>query len=211
MNRMISIIDTKAGNLFSLSACLERIGFNVTIARTPQDVVGEALVIPGQGHFGTVMKNLVLNGWVNFLNQWRNEGNCIVGICVGMQIMFESSEESSTIPGLGWISGRAEKLNFPKQPMVGWAATNFIKETNEQLNLPSGVPYFVNSYAVRESEQCIASTQYGETFCAAVRLNNVVGFQFHPEKSSAYGQELLRMTLMHYLKNSTKNQTTSAL
>ncbi len=188
MNQAITIIDTKAGNLFSLKASLERIGKSVTIAATPDDLKGEQLVIPGQGHFGSVMKNLNRLGWVDCLNDWRSQNNPVLGICVGMQILFEGSQEAPGIKGLGWFNGEAEKLNFPKQPMVGWA-------TIQSKQLIEGTPYFVNSYAIRESEQCIATTNYGETFCAAVKDNKVVGFQFHPEKSSQYGQQLMASVL----------------
>ncbi|WP_144393455.1 imidazole glycerol phosphate synthase subunit HisH [Pleionea sediminis] len=188
MNQAITIIDTKAGNLFSLKASLERIGRTAIIAQTPDDIQGDQLVIPGQGHFGSVMKNLSINGWLNFLNHWRENNKPLLGICVGMQIFFEASEEAPGTSGLGWFKGTAQKLNFPKQPMVGWAKI-------QSTELPEGIPYFVNSYAIRESEQCIATTNYGETFCAAVKDNNVVGFQFHPEKSSQYGQSLMASVL----------------
>ena len=188
MSKAVTIIDTKAGNLFSLKACLERVGKTVTIAATPDDLVGEQLVLPGQGHFGSVMRNLEQSGWIDCLNLWRSQNKPILGICVGMQIFFESSQEASAINGLGWFKGHAEKLNFPKQPMVGWAKI-------QSSTLTEGTPYFVNSYAIRESEQCIATTSYGETFCAAVKDNKVVGFQFHPEKSSLYGQQLMATVL----------------
>ncbi len=188
MSTDITIVDTQAGNLFSLRAALERIGKTVTIAQTPEQIKGDALVIPGQGRFGTVMNNLSNNGWLSTLNDWKNNNKTILGICVGMQIMFEGSDEDPEAQGLGWFNGRAEKLKFPKQPMVGWASIN-------TKALLEGTPYFVNSYAVRESEQCVATTQYGETFCAAVRQGNVTGFQFHPEKSSQYGTQLLSTVL----------------
>ncbi len=183
-----TIVDTQAGNLFSLKAALERIGRQVIIAQTPQQVVGEQLVIPGQGRFGAVMRHLEKNNWIECLTQFKQNNKAILGICVGMQIFFESSGEDPGTQGLGWLKGSAEKLNFPKQPMVGWAPLTTKK-------LPEGTPYFVNSFAVKESEQCIAQASYGETFCAAVKLNSVTGFQFHPEKSSQYGLQLLSLIL----------------
>jgi imidazole glycerol phosphate synthase glutamine amidotransferase subunit len=134
------------------------------------------------------MNHLTNNGWIEPLNQWKNDNKLLLGICVGMQIMFEESDEDPGIKGLGWLQGRVEKLNFPKQPMVGWAP---LKTTE----LIAGTPYFVNSYAIRKAKQCIATTHYGETFCAAVRQNNLIGFQFHPEKSGQYGNRLLSTVL----------------
>ncbi|WMS87412.1 imidazole glycerol phosphate synthase subunit HisH [Pleionea litopenaei] len=186
----VTIIDTKAGNIFSLKACLQRLGCEVMVAKTPAQVVGDRLIIPGQGHFGSVMQQLTTEGWLSFLNQWKSEDKYLLGICVGMQVFFEQSEESPGVLGLGWLDGKVKKLNSPKQPMVGWSSCQFSTASFE-----SGMPYFVNSYAIKESQQCIATTSYGETFCAAVKLNNLVGFQFHPEKSSHYGSKLVAQAL----------------
>ncbi|MEE4243803.1 MAG: imidazole glycerol phosphate synthase subunit HisH [Kangiellaceae bacterium] len=191
IDQTITIVNTQAGNLYSLKAALEKIGNKVVIADTPDQVVGEKLVIPGQGRFGTVMSNLTKNDWVPFLNQWREQHKLILGICVGMQIFFEGSAEDPDAIGLGWFEGKAAKLDFPKKPMVGWAPLTIEKDQS----LPSGMPYFVNSYAIREAKQCIAQTTYGETFCAAVKQDNICGFQFHPEKSSQYGLEILASQL----------------
>ncbi|NVJ50188.1 MAG: imidazole glycerol phosphate synthase subunit HisH [Gammaproteobacteria bacterium] len=190
MSSVVSIVNTQAGNLYSLKASIERLGCAVEIADTPDQVRGERLVVPGQGHFGSVMQNLESNNWLPALQQWREDNKPLLGICVGMQIFFSGSDESPAASGLGWLKGRVERLAFPKQPMVGWAYCEFSHQ-----DFRSGMPYFVNSYAVRESEQCIAKTAYGEAFCAAVKDNNLVGFQFHPEKSSQYGQALIQRAL----------------
>ena len=182
--KKILIIDTKAGNLFSLQAAINRLGFQSTIEDQPSDSIYDAVVIPGQGRFGTVMKNIRANGWDTYLENARRTNLPIFGICVGMQIFFEASDEDPEATGLGWFKGKAEALDFPKKPMVGWA--NLTSEI-----WPNASVYFVNSYAVKASDYSIATTTYGEKFCAAVKKDNFIGVQFHPEKSSQQGSEII--------------------
>ena len=186
--KQILIVDTKAGNLFSLKAAIERLGFAVTILDRPNQGQFDGVVIPGQGRFGTVMKNLSQNGWPEYLKQVYQQSIPMLGICVGMQIFFESSQEDPEARGLGWFKGKVEKLDFPKKPMVGWA-------TLTSQIWPQAIVYFVNSYALQSSDISIASTTYGETFCAAVSSGSFVGMQFHPEKSGRVGIELISQVL----------------
>ncbi len=187
--KKILIIDTKAGNLFSLSAAIERLGFSSVILQKPNDERYDAVIIPGQGRFGTVLKNIISNGWLNYLNQLRGTDIPILGICVGMQIFFEASEEDAGVAGLSWLKGKAEALDFPKKPMVGWA--------NLTSNIwPKQCVYFVNSYAIKNSKYSIADCHYGEKFCAAVAFENFVGVQFHPEKSSTNGAKIIEQILL---------------
>lgn len=188
MNKTVLIIDTKAGNLFSLRAAIERLGYEVTILQQPDDQQYDAVVIPGQGRFGTVMKNIRANNWVPYLQQIKLQNTPMLGICVGMQIFFEASAEDEGVEGLSWYKGKVEALDFPKKPMIGWAELS--SET-----WPEAYVYFVNSYAIRKSEYSIATTTYGETFCAAIRDGSFTGVQFHPEKSSDTGAEIIRQTL----------------
>ncbi|TQV88749.1 imidazole glycerol phosphate synthase subunit HisH [Aliikangiella coralliicola] len=186
--KKILIIDTKAGNLFSLKAAIERLGFAVTILDKPNDETFDGVVIPGQGRFGTVLKNIRENKWDVFLESARQINLPILGICVGMQVFFEASEEDSNVAGLSWFKGKAKALDFPKKPMVGWA-----KLDSEMWS--DSVVYFVNSYAIKQSDLSIAETCYGETFCAAIKKDNFIGVQFHPEKSSEAGSEIIRQAL----------------
>lgn len=186
--KKILIIDTKAGNLFSLRAAIERLGYQVNILQKPDDQEFDGIIIPGQGRFGTVMKNICENQWDKFLNDCKDTAIPILGICVGMQIFFESSDEDPSIAGLGWLQGKVAKLNFPKMPMVGWASLESQLFDNKTV-------YFVNSYAVKESNQSIATVNYGETFCAAVQFKNFTGVQFHPEKSAESGSEIIKQIL----------------
>ncbi len=196
----ILIIDTHAGNLFSLRSAIERLGYKVTIGQMPDNQTYDGIVIPGQGRFGTVMKNITTNGWLPYLEKVRNTPTPMLGICVGMQIFFEASAEDEGIKGIGWFKGRAAALDFPKKPMVGWA-------TLDSEIWPNTIVYFVNSYAIRESEHCIAKTTYGETFTAAIRQGNFTGVQFHPEKSSDAGAELIRQVLRRDKLKSGAKQT----
>jgi len=186
--KRILIIDTKAGNLFSLKAAIKRLGFSPTVLQQPNEDLFDAIVIPGQGRFGTVVNNLVADGWFDYLNAHKGTNIPILGICVGMQIFFERSEEDVGIKGLSWLKGKAKALDFPKKPMVGWASL-----TSELW--PESCVYFVNSFAIKSSDYSIAKCTYGEIFCAAVKFENFIGVQFHPEKSSLSGAEIIRQVL----------------
>ncbi len=186
--KKILIIDTKAGNLFSIAAAIERLGFETSIREKPCSEKFDAIVIPGQGRFGAVMKNIRNNHWDSYLERARNAEIPTLGICVGMQIFFESSDEDENIEGLSWFKGQAQALAFPKKPMVGWA--NLDSEIWPDISV-----YFVNSYAIKTSDITIATTNYGEEFCAAIKYENFTGMQFHPEKSSEVGSKLILQAL----------------
>ena len=186
--KKIVLIDTGAGNLFSLQAAIERLGFNVTLLQKPDNKDFDGIVIPGQGRFGEVVKAIRQNNWEQTLLLAQEKAIPILGICVGMQIFFEASAEDPDAVGLGWLKGEVESLNFPKKPMVGWARLN--------SNLwPEAEVYFVNSFAIRHSEFEIATTTYGDTFCAAIRFDRLTGVQFHPEKSSVQGSQIIQQAL----------------
>lgn len=185
--KKILIIDTRAGNLFSLKAAVERLGFKAVILDKPNDddIHGiDGIIIPGQGRFGTVMKNIQANGWASYLENKRLQNIPMLGICVGMQIFFEASEEDENVAGLCWFSGKVKQLDFPKKPMVGWARI-------KSKQWPDACVYFVNSFAVKSSKQSIATTLYGETFCAAIKQDSFTGVQFHPEKSGQTGSQII--------------------
>ena len=183
---MIGIVDTSAGNLTSVRAALDRLGLDHVTLGAPRLEGVHTLLVPGQGRFGAVMEALDERHWRESLLAWHAADRPLVGICVGLQILFEGSDEDPGARGLGLLPGRAERLAFPKRPMVGWAPVE-----SDDPALPSGDAYFVNSFAVRASDAAIATTTYGETFVSAVRQRQTVAVQFHPEKSGAWGQAAL--------------------
>lgn len=190
--KKVLILDTKAGNLFSLRAALERLKLQVTITDTPPEETFDALVIPGQGRFGTVLNNIRKTGWPEYLEICREKNIPMLGICVGMQIFFESSDEDPEATGLGWFKGKAQALDFPKKPMVGWAD---LVTSGTARNWPNEPVYFVNSFAIKESDKSVATTEYGESFCAAISQGSFTGVQFHPEKSAQCGSQIIRQSL----------------
>lgn len=183
------IINLNSGNLLSIVSAVKKAGFEVTVINQPQEGF-DVLVMPGQGRFGYVASQLDKYGWREFILQWIAQDKKIIGICVGMQLLFENSIEDDQAIGLGVLPGRIEKLNHTKTPMVGWA------QLDSQLELfKDDYVYFVNSYAIPRSEYCVASVNYGDQFCAVVNKGQVYGFQFHPEKSGQYGLEMLKKCL----------------
>ena len=189
---MIGILDTEAGNLASVRAALDRLGLAHRTLGDAQTDGLDAILVPGQGRFGAVMASLDARGWRDELLAWARDGKPLVGICVGQQILFEGSDEDPDARGLALLPGRAERLAFPKAPMVGWAPVAW-----RDAGLPDGDAYFVNSFAVRPSDALrasgaiLAETAYGERFASAVRSGSVTAVQFHPEKSGAWGQRVL--------------------
>ncbi len=183
------IINLNSGNLLSIVSAVDKCGFETTVINEPQTGF-DVLVMPGQGRFGYVSQQLENHNWREFILDWIAQGKRIVGICVGMQLLFEDSVEDESAKGLAVFPGSVEKLKHEKTPMVGWAQLT----SNDEFYSQQFV-YFVNSYGVANSDYCIASVNYGEKFCAIVQKDNVIGFQFHPEKSGDYGLELLKKCL----------------
>ena len=183
------IINLNSGNLLSIISAVKKAGFETTVIDEPNDDF-DVLVMPGQGRFGYVASQLDRYGWREFIKRWIVEDKKFVGICVGMQLLFEDSVEDDQASGLGVLPGRIQKLNHTKTPMVGWA------KLNSQLDFFKGdYVYFVNSYGIPQSDYCIASVRYGDDFCAVVNKGQLYGFQFHPEKSGQYGLEMLKKCL----------------
>ena len=186
----VGIIDAQSGNLTSLENTLQRAGFEVERLCEPQFDHVQALILPGQGRFGFVMQRLKKSGFIPKLKDWIESGNRIVGICVGMQVLFSESEEDPQAQGLAVFPEKVQILTGPKRPLMGWINVQWKDEW-----FRDGSAYFVNSYGVKASPFALAGIPYGQGFVCAVQHENVTGFQFHPEKSGIWGKELLTKCL----------------
>lgn len=198
---MIAVIDYGVGNLFSVEKALAVLGADVRVT-SEEDVIRQAdkIVLPGVGAFGDCMKNLEESGLIPVLMESVTAGKPLLGICVGLQILFDGSEESPGVRGLGLIPGMVKKIQAPglKVPHIGWNSLA-IREPRQQLDLFAGLAekpyvYFVHSYhAVPEDPSVITSvTEYGEQLTASVAKGNIQATQFHPEKSGDVGLHILK-------------------
>jgi len=198
MNEII-LIDAGTGNLRSVQKALENAGARVTRSDDPQAVLSaRKVVLPGVGAFGDFMSGLRARGLQDAIAQVAARGVPLLGICVGMQALFEVGEEMGEHAGLGLLPGRVERLaESPsvKIPHTGWNQVRVQKEAPLFDGIRSGAyVYFNHSYFCRPSDSSvvIATTDYGVEFACAVQRGNVFGVQFHPEKSQAVGLQLLK-------------------
>lgn len=198
---MIAVIDYGVGNLFSVEKALLYAGAAVEVTHDAEKIAAaEKLVLPGVGAFGDCMKRLEATGLIPVIRREIEGGTPLLGICVGLQILFEGSDESPGVHGLGIFSGRVRRIQAPqlKIPHMGWNSLTF-GERRGEIDLFQGIPagayvYFVHSYhaAPEASEIITAQTTYGECVTAAVAKDNVQAVQFHPEKSGAVGSAILK-------------------
>jgi glutamine amidotransferase len=196
---MITIVNYDMGNLGSIQNMLKKIGVKSIITSSAEDILkAEKLILPGVGHFKRAMENLASFGLIEALHQKvLVEKTPILGICLGMQLMTSYSEEGECT-GLGWIDGQTlrfqpyEKTGL-KVPHMGWNEVSFpnIHFLSNQLIDPRY--YFVHTYRVKceSPENVLCTTTYGETFHSGIYKDNIMGVQFHPEKSHAFGMRLL--------------------
>ncbi|MCR4959986.1 MAG: imidazole glycerol phosphate synthase subunit HisH [Lachnospiraceae bacterium] len=196
---MIAMIDYDAGNIKSVEKALIFLGCEVVITRDPETILSaDHVILPGVGSFGDAMGKLNEYGLVKVIKEVVKRKIPFLGICLGYQLMFEESEESPGVKGLGIFKGKCVK--FPtdmgmKVPQIGWNSLYFPKETKIFKGLNEGdFVYFVHSYhVVSEDESIVAATSdYILNFHAACEKENVAGCQFHPEKSSSVGLQILK-------------------
>lgn len=195
---MITILDYSVNNLRSVQKAFQHLGHETKVTADPVEVLrAEKLVLPGVGAFGEAMKNLREKELVEPILETSAAGKPILGVCLGMQLLFDWSEELGLFQGLGIISGKV--LKFPdlpdlKVPHMGWSGLSFPRPSRLFEGLPEGeMTYFVHSYHVvpEHQEDVIAAGHHGIDFVAGVERGNVMGAQFHPEKSSAAGLRIL--------------------
>lgn len=190
---MISIVDYGAGNLVSVKKALDWLGQKCTITSAPADVAkASKIVLPGVGHFASTAA-LARSGLQDAIASAIESGTPFLGICVGMQWMFERSQESPETLGLGLLQGECERFPLSvKSPHVGWNQL----EVNPSSRLLRDVPsasfvYFTHSFRAPVTETTVACCEYGGRFSAAVERDHVFGVQFHPEKSGEIGLKIL--------------------
>lgn len=191
----LAVVDYGAGNLRSLTRALVLAGAVPFLARTPQEAAGcDVVIVPGVGAFGAAMQRLEAAGFPAWLRAGAG-GRPLIGVCLGMQLLFESSEESPGVLGLGLLPGDVRRLpGGLKVPHMGW---NQVVWRDPLQDEGAGFFYFVHSYIVRPVDPTVivAAARYGNEFPAVVQRDRVLGVQFHPEKSGAAGQRLLRRLL----------------
>ena len=208
---MIALVDYGTGNLTSVKKALAALGAEFTVPETPDDCAGTSgLIVPGVGHFSAT--TALDEPWREAVGRAVCARTPLLGICVGMQWLFEGSEEASEVPGLGVLDGTCRFLHGDasqrlKIPHVGWNVLQ--SPLGPQGSAPhafrgrllAGLPhapyvYFTHSFAAPVTSDCVASTTHAESFAAAVERDCVFGVQFHPEKSGDVGLQILR----NYLK-----------
>jgi glutamine amidotransferase len=203
----IAICDYGIGNLRSAEKAFQHLGFDAALTTDPSSLAkADRIVLPGVGNFGECMSNLEKHGFVAPLRAEVAKGKPVLGICVGLQMMFERSEECPGVAGLGLFKGAVLKFsgaqfdhahdhNALKVPQIGWNGLSFPKPHPLFYNIEAGSHvYFVHSfYAKAESDSdVIAWSDYGFKFCCAAGRGKVMGVQFHPEKSQAVGLSILK-------------------
>ena len=197
---MIAVIDYGVGNLFSLCSSLERIGADARITSDPEEVRrAEKLILPGVGAFADAAEKLRASGLDAVIREQAANGKEIMGICLGMQLLFEKSYEFGEHTGLGLLKGSVIPMEgtIPeglKIPHIGWNALAFCRESKLLRYIQGGdCVYFVHSFSVDPgAESVVATAEYGRMVTAAVQKDNVMGCQFHPEKSGEVGLKILR-------------------
>jgi glutamine amidotransferase len=192
---MIAVIDYGMGNLRSVTNAFRRLGADMAITRDESVIrKAAALVLPGVGAFGKCVENLKSFGLFDLLKKQIGEGKPYLGICLGMQVLLESSEESPGTAGLGVIKGRVVRFRGAmKIPHMGWNSVEIRKPSAIFDSVPGGSYfYFVHSYYAEPEESATATvTDYGTTFASSLQRDNIFACQFHPEKSQAAGLRLL--------------------
>jgi glutamine amidotransferase len=194
----VAVIDYGAGNLVSIDQALGSVGAEVSVARDPEAIRdADLLVVPGVGAAGPAMVRLERRGLVTAVRDWIGAGRPFLGICLGLQLLFEGSDEDGATT-LGILPGRTARLaGAPTLPHIGWNQVERTREHPIFAGIRSGADfYFVHSYAGVPAGPdadgvTLATTSHGRSFVSAVARDHVIGLQFHPERSGADGQRLL--------------------
>ncbi len=197
---MIAVVDAGSGNLRSLCNALRSRGLEPQVLGTPPAERPEVLVLPGVGAFGHAASQLERLGWDRALRDFVAEGSRLLGICLGMQLLFEASEESPGVRGLGLLAGTVRRLDGArgKVPHIGWERVRFETEAETKAGAALAWAYFVHSFAVAPRDPSVVrawAPHGGHEFPAVVSSGRVTGVQFHPEKSQGPGVDYLTALL----------------
>jgi len=191
----VAVLDYGAGNLRSAQRALERAGADVVVTDDAAvAATADALVVPGVGHFGQCVRQFRSAGFDQLVRRWADDGGAVLGICVGMQILYRRSDEDPDEQGLGLIDGEVRRLpSSVTVPHMGWNTLTPAREDPLLDGVVGRHVYFVHSYAAEPGADAhiVATCRYGPGFAAVVRSGSVVGTQFHPEKSGDVGATLL--------------------
>ncbi|MEJ2568224.1 MAG: imidazole glycerol phosphate synthase subunit HisH [candidate division WOR-3 bacterium] len=193
---MIAIIDYGAGNLRSVKKAFNHLEVKNIIATSAEDLSDvNGIVLPGVGAFGSAMEKLKETNFYEGIKSWISAGKPFLGICLGMQMLFEESTESENVRGFGVLKGKCERFKKGKVPQIGWNRINIVKESP----LLKGIPdetffYFLHGYYVEAKNPDIitAKTDYFVEYTSIIANGNVFGVQFHPEKSGKMGLKMLK-------------------
>jgi glutamine amidotransferase len=191
---VIALIDYKAGNLTSVRKAFGALGAELFTPERAADLESaDAIVVPGVGHFGAT--RALGSEWIDGILGRVGEGRPLLGICLGMQWLFEGSEEAPDLPGLGLLGGRCYKLpaGAVKIPHVGWNSLDLQRDASIVEDVAPGAQvYFTHSFVAPVTGDTVAVTSHGEPFASIVQRGHVAGVQFHPEKSGDVGLQVLR-------------------
>jgi glutamine amidotransferase len=196
---VIAIIDYGMGNLHSVSKAIERLGYEAHVTSNPEEIMAaRGAILPGVGAFGDAMDNLRETGLKHTVLQYAESGKPLLGICLGMQLLFAESEEHGRHEGLSLLPGKVIRFRGPyKVPHMGWNKLSFRTPSPLLDGLEEGYVYFVHSYHAipEQTADLLATTDYYQAVTAIVGRDNVYGMQFHPEKSGELGMRLLERFL----------------
>ena len=195
LKNKIVIIDYGAGNIKSIMNVVHSLGYETILTSDRETILSaDKIIFPGQGHFGQAMEKLNQTGLTQTIKEAIAANKQFLGICLGLQVLFETSEEAPNVQGIGIFKGCVKKFQIGRTPQVGW---NKISTTSANTYLDEDFYYFVNSYYVSpEDENIIASrAEYHIDFVASIQYKNVTALQFHPEKSADAGLEFFKKWL----------------
>jgi len=191
---MIGLIDYGGGNVGSVLKAVEHLGHSAQTVDRPELLESASkLILPGQGHFGAMMNALAQRGLLAPLREMLTRGKPYLGICLGLQALYEASDEAPDVPGLGLLPGRVKRFEGVfKVPQVGWNQLEVRRESRLLRDVsPSSFVYYCHSYYGPVTEEAVAVTEYGQRYAAAVEMGPLWAVQFHPEKSSEVGLKVL--------------------